>query len=145
MSARFMWAGTSSLEDGASTRESSALVLVVSTDPGVIEGIRLGLPPSVEVLQVDDARDAWVSFADRRPDVAVVDIHTGSAGGFALARDMASDPRLATVPIVMLLQRSQDAWLASQAGAAAQRVKPVAATQLIEDVLRLLPAPASAR
>lgn len=140
-----MWAGMSSKESAPSTKDDSALVLVVSTDQSVVEGTRLGFPPTVEVLQVDDAREALTSLAMRPPDVVVMDIHTGSAGGFALARDMASDPLLATVPFVMLLERPQDAWLALQAGAAVHRVKPVAATRVVDDVLRLLPATAASR
>ena len=139
--ARFMWAPTSS--KGGVASASVTLVLVVSTDPSIIEGTRLGFPPTVDVTHVDDAREAARSFAARTPDVVVMDIHTGSAGGFALARDMASDPRLAFVPFVMLLERPQDAWLASQAGAAVHRVKPVAVTGVVDDVMRLLPAKAA--
>lgn len=134
-----MWAGTSSKETASPTREKGALVLVVSTDPSVVEGTRLGFPSNVEVLQADDGRDALASLVIRKPDVVVMDIHTGSAGGFALARDMAADPRLAMVPVVMLLQRPQDAWLSSQAGAAVTHVKPVPATRVVDDVLSLLP------
>ena len=144
MTARFMWSSTVRTPE-PSAAETTALVLVVSRDPSVIDGLRLGLPPGVEVLHVDDGREAMSSLADRIPDVVVMDIHTGSSGGYALARDMASDPRLASVPFVMLLERPQDAWLASQAGAAVQRAKPVAITRVVDDVMGLLPAPAAAR
>ena len=72
------------------------------------------------------------------PELVLVDIQTGSAGGFSLARDMAQSPRLRAVPILMLLEREQDAWLSRQAGAIAYRVKPIDTDDLVRSVLELI-------
>jgi chemosensory pili system protein ChpA (sensor histidine kinase/response regulator) len=100
-------------------------VLIVTDDPKVREELRFGFSADTEVVIAEDARDAWAQMADTVPTAAIVDLQTGSAGGYGLARDMSADARLANVPVILLLQRPQDAWLAKQAGAAGYLVKPV--------------------
>lgn len=78
------------------------------------------------------------AMSERTPSAVVVDLQTGSAGGYGLARDMGLNDRLAQVPVVMLLERDQDAWLARQAGARFVRLKPVEATSLFKDLRELL-------
>lgn len=113
-------------------------VAVVTGDEQVQEEVRFGFPSGVEVSILSDARAAWDWMHDKTPSVAIVDIQTGNAGGFGLARDMAQDPKLAGVPILMLIERRQDEWLAEQAGAASHRIKPVDADELVAEVLRLI-------
>jgi CheY-like chemotaxis protein len=72
------------------------------------------------------------------PDAAIVDIHTGSAGGYGLAKDMSQEPRLSKVPVLMLLERAQDTWLARQAGAALIKVKPVSSADLVREALAMM-------
>ena len=112
-------------------------VLVVTGDEQVQEEVRFGFPTGVEVSLSSDAREAWEWMHDKTPSVAIVDIQTGSSGGFGLARDMAQDPKLAAVPILMLIERRQDEWLAEQAGAAYHCIKPVDADELVAEVLAL--------
>lgn len=112
-------------------------VAVVTGDEQVQEEVRFGFPSGVEVTILSDAHAAWDWMHDKTPSVAIVDIQTGNAGGFGLARDMAQDPKLAGVPILMLIERRQDEWLAEQAGAASHRIKPVDADELVAEVLRL--------
>jgi DNA-binding response OmpR family regulator len=115
-------------------------LLVVSDDPSVREEMIYGAPSGVEVLSAGDAREAWRVMLDTTPSAVVVDLQTGSAGGFALVRDMSSDPRLERIPVMMLLEREQDAWLARQAGATDFRVKPLETERLVSACLALLPA-----
>ena len=112
-------------------------VLVVSEDPGVLEEAEFGFPIGVEIEFANDAREAIRMIEKQVPDVLVVDIQTGSAGGFSLAKEMNQRSRSKDVPILMLLERSQDAWLANQAGAARHRVKTLETTDLVADVLEL--------
>lgn len=112
-------------------------VLVVTGDEQVQGEVRFGFPTGVEVSILSDARKAWEWMHDKVPTVAIVDIQTGSAGGFGLARDMAQDPKLAAIPILMLIERRQDEWLAEQAGATSHRIKPVDADELVAQVLTL--------
>jgi DNA-binding response OmpR family regulator len=85
-----------------------------------------------------DAREAWVCLQERTPSAVVVDLQAGSAGGFALTRDMSYDARFADIPVVILLERDQDGWLAGQAGASLYRIKPVVAGELMRDIQELI-------
>lgn len=84
-----------------------------------------------------DGRDALNAMQDWIPSVVVVDLQAGNSGGYALAKDMGDDVRLGKVPVLMLLQRPHDAWLATQSGARAYRTKPVDPVELAEDALTL--------
>lgn len=112
-------------------------VLVVSDDPLILEEARFGFPDEVRVHCTSDAREAAAWMREIRPSVVLVDIQTGSAGGFSLAREMAQTARLRDVPICMLLEREQDSWLAREAGAKLLRMKPIGAGDLVSDVLAL--------
>lgn len=84
-----------------------------------------------------DARQALEVLKSDPVEIVIVDIQTGSAGGFALAKEMAFNARLAKIPILMLLERDQDRWLASQAGAQAIRTKPIDSGDLVRATLSL--------
>ena len=117
--------------------DPASVVLFVSDDPLILEEARYGFPVDIEVHCTSDAREAIDWMRDARPSVVIVDIQTGSAGGFSLARDMAQTARLRNVPICMLLERDQDRWLAREAGAALVRLKPIETGDLVSDVLQL--------
>jgi DNA-binding response OmpR family regulator len=107
-------------------------VLVVTDQESVRGALRYGLPDDIDVSFAVDSREALRSLPQIAPSVVVVDLQTGSAGGYGLARDMAADVHWARVPIVMLLERDQDVWLARQAGAQITVTKPVTAGVIIE-------------
>lgn len=113
-------------------------VLVVSDDDRIRDEARFGFAPGLGVALARDAREALEQMRVDVPSVVVIDMHTGSAGGFALAKDMGQDPRLVSVPVMMLLDRDQDRWLAQQAGAKLIRTKPIDTSDLVADALSLL-------
>ena len=119
------------------------LVFLVSDDPVLPEEFRYGFPQDIDVVVTRDSRAALKQMRQQTPDVAVVEIRTGSAGGFGLARDMSQLLALQNVPILMLVEREQDRWLAETAGARKVLVQPVDAGQIVSSALALLPAPAS--
>ena len=110
-------------------------LLVVTDDLRVQEELTYALPVGVQARFAADARSAWKELQTEVPSVVVVDIQTGSAGGYGLTRDMGARPEFAHVPVVMLLERLHDSWLAKQAGAASFVCKPVAATSLVRQCL----------
>jgi len=120
----------------------ATIVICVSGDSLIREEAKFGFPSGVETHLAGDAREALSSMEEMTPAVVVVDIQSGSAGGFALAREMSQIPRLAGVPILFLLERTQDEWLAREAGAAGSAVKPIDTEELVELVLGLIPAAA---
>jgi DNA-binding response OmpR family regulator len=111
--------------------------LVVTDDESLREQAIFAFPSDVEVLTARDARDALAIMAERRPALVVADIQAGSSGGFGLAKEMAFDAALADIPILMLLERDQDVWLARQAGARRVRTKPIDSAELVRDALAL--------
>lgn len=117
--------------------ERLPVVLVVSDDPHIRDDVEFGFSPAVDVRLAGDAREAWGSMSVDVPAVVVVDIQTGSAGGYGLLRDMELNERLIDVPVMLLLERAQDGWLARQVGADVYRVKPIEVTELVESALKL--------
>ena len=118
--------------------------ILVSDDPVLQEEVRFGFPQVIDVAIANDAREAWKVMDERTPAVAIIAIRTGSAGGFGLARDMSQQRDLHRVPILMLIEREQDGWLAETAGATKILVQPVDTAALVSNALALLPATASA-
>lgn len=123
-------------DDGSST--DRPVVLVVSEDPQIREEASFGFPPEVEVRFARDSTEAWPLLQETPPSLVIADLQTGNAGGFALSRDMAQVERLAKIPVFMLLEREQDAWLARQAGARKYRKKPMEANDFVDEALELI-------
>lgn len=119
-------------------------ILVVSADAELQEEMRFAVAGDHEVAIAGDAVAARDVFATTTPLAVVVDLRTGNAGGFALARDMSQDPRLRSVPVVILIAREQDRWLASTAGAAAVLRKPVGGPELAAAISSLVTSERSA-
>ena len=113
-------------------------VLVVTDDPSLQLEARFAFPEDYDVVVVEDARQAWSDLTAWTPALVVVDLLSGSAGGFGLGRDMSQDRRLANVPILMLIDRHQDEWLAREAGAGAVRTKPIDTAELVRSALDLV-------
>ena len=110
-------------------------VLLVSDDAHLREEAKFGFGEETDVTLATDSRDAAKVLAERIPDVVVVDLQTGSAGGYNLIREMrelARDTRTR-----LLLDRPQDEWLGKQAGADAIRVKPLDPAELVDEVRAL--------
>lgn len=110
-------------------------VLLVSDDPLLRDQARWAFPADVSVSFAVDSRDAWRQLQHSPPSVVVVDLQTGNAGGYGLTRDMAEDEALASVPVVILLEREQDGWLARGSGATSYHTKPLATGDLVREVL----------
>ena len=120
------------------------LIVLVSDDPTIQEEVRFGFPQVIDVAVAPDSRAAWKLMEERRPSVAIIEIRTGSAGGFGLVRDMSQRIGLRDVPVLMLVEREQDRWLAETAGAEKVLVQPVDTAVLVTEALALRPAAASA-
>lgn len=113
-------------------------VLVVSDDPNLRDEAEFGFGTDDVVDRAVDTRDALAAARRNHPSAIVVDLQTGSAGGFHLVRAFRQDPKLDDVPVLVLLEREQDRWLASEAGAKAVRVKPIEVNDLVAEVAELV-------
>jgi len=75
------------------------------------------------------------------PDLVVVDLQMGSMGGMAVCMDLRleeSGGRAPHVPVLMLLDRRADVFLARRAGAEGWVIKPLDAMRINRAVVRLL-------
>jgi DNA-binding response OmpR family regulator len=113
-------------------------IAAVTDDHRLREELSYGFPQQVDVIENVDARDAIRSMRETVPSVVVVDLQTGSSGGISLLKEMQQHPSLASVPVLVLLEREQDAWLAKIFGAAAHLVKPVETGELVAGLLSLV-------
>lgn len=99
-------------------------------------GRRLGEP--YELLEARDGVDGIALAWRHLPDVVVADEIASRAGAFAVARDLTgADPRFPG-SVVILLERTQDQWLARWSGADAWFDKPVNPFELGDAVAGLV-------
>jgi DNA-binding response OmpR family regulator len=104
-------------------------VLVVADDPWVVGDVHAALSIGAnELIDHSDPSTAAEAAGDKSIDVAVVDLQLASMGGMAITRSIRDleDP----VPVVLLLDREADTFLAGRSGATAWVVKPFTASSL---------------
>ena len=73
-----------------------------------------------------------------RPEVVVADELASRAGAFALTKALRDDVEPYTGAVIILLERSQDTWLAKWSGADAWFVMPVDPFELADRLLELV-------
>ena len=81
-----------------------------------------------ELIDHEDPGTAADRAAKESVDVAVVDLQVGSMGGMAIARDFRAHDE--QIPVVLLLDRQADTFLAGRSGAQAWVTKPFTAAAL---------------
>ena len=104
-------------------------MLLVSDASWVRNQVRAALSGSAEIVEVTDPYQVETAVSGSGTDLSIVDMQVGSMGGMAITRTLkAITP--ATGPIVLLLDRQADAFIARRAGADAWLAKPFNAQAL---------------
>ena len=117
-------------------------VLVVADDPWVVSEVHAALSIGTnELIDHADPSTAAVTAADESVDAAVVDLQVASMGGMAIIRSIRDSKT--PVPVVLLLDRDADAFLAGRSGASAWVVKPFSASDLRSAVAAVTALPES--
>ena len=83
--------------------------------------------PDFKLIDHDDPTTAVETVDAEEPDAAIIDLQVASMGGMAVARALHQHAALEEkeeVPVVLLLDRAADAFLAKRAGVAAWVTKP---------------------
>jgi DNA-binding NarL/FixJ family response regulator len=106
-----------------------AEVLIASDARWVVKEVTAALS-SVDdtVREVSRGQDVLPAVADHAPDIAVIDLQIGRMGGMATCLDLrleAGAGRLPHVPVLMLLDRRPDVFLARRAQAEGWLIKPL--------------------
>ncbi len=118
-------------------------VLLVASDRRVRERLRLALErlevtgEEVDFLEVAEGNSAVAVAEARHPDLAVVEVGVTPYGAFGITRDIKASPET-TCPVVVVLERPQDEWLARWSGADALVNRPIDPFALAEVARRLV-------
>lgn len=84
--------------------------------------------PDTTVRELTRGAQVLPAVHERLPDLAIVDLQIGKMGGMATAHELHLEEgagRLGHVPVLMLLDRRADVFLARRAHAAGWVVKPL--------------------
>jgi DNA-binding response OmpR family regulator len=107
-------------------RRDRVIVHIVSADERVRQAGRDLPEERFDVTFAANAQEALSEAMQDHPEVAVIELHVGDFGGFALAKELRDIPGMAEFRLIMLCDRPHDRWLCRQAGAAEVIVKPIA-------------------
>ncbi len=106
-------------------------ILVASDAPSVRREVAaVTQAPEVEVLQATSGPTllAMIGDLDEAPDLVVVDMQMGNMGGMAVCLELGLEESYLDVdhiPVLMLLDRRPDVFLARRSGAEGWLVKPL--------------------
>lgn len=117
-------------------------ILVVSDAPWIRDEIRRSLVgPGFKVEEVTRGQDVRQAVEELDLDLVIVDLQIGNMGGIAVTMDLRleeSGGRLPHVPVLLLLDREADRFLARRADAEAMLVKPLDVGVLRRTVKKLV-------
>jgi DNA-binding response OmpR family regulator len=109
-------------------------VLVATDADWVLADVRAALEePGTTFVVCRNGRAVTAAVKDRTPDLAILDLQVGSMGGMAITMGLRLDESsglLPHVPVLMLLDRRADLFLAQRSGAEGWLIKPLDALRL---------------
>ena len=104
-------------------------VLIATDDDAVHDEVEAALADeATRVTRLRTGMEVGPAIADDRPDLVVLDLQIGNMGGIAAClhlRHEAGAGRLPEVPVLMLLDRPADVFLARRSNADGWIVKPL--------------------
>ena len=113
---------------GATLRHMSE-VLICSDSALVRTEVRSALPDaSIAVRELTRGAEVRESVRKKAPDLAVLDLQIGKMGGMATCLDLRleeSGGRIPHIPVLMLVDRRADVFLARRSAAEGWLVKPL--------------------
>lgn len=116
-------------------------VLLATDADWIHEEVAAALDGDHQVVRVRRGSDVCDVVADREPALVVLDLQIGNMGGMATCMALrleAGAGRLPDVPILMLLDRDADEFLAQRSDADGWLVKPIDAFRLRKAATALL-------
>ena len=117
-------------------------VLVASDAEWIIDDVRAAVGgPDVTLRSVRTGVDVLPAVQRRVPDLVILDLQIGNMGGMATCLNLRleeSADRLPHVPVLMLLDRRPDVFLARRSDAEGWLLKPLDAIRLRKAVRLLL-------
>lgn len=121
---------------------SVATILIASDAPWVVDELRAALEEPETTIHVVSAGEAVPAAVDAdEPDLVILDLQIGNMGGMATCVHLhleADAGRLPSVPVLMLLDRRADVFLARRSSADGFVVKPLDSIRLRKAARALL-------
>jgi PAS domain S-box-containing protein len=111
-------------------------ILLADDNADMRDYLRRLLSPRFDVLALSDGAEALRAAREDPPDLVLTDVMMPRLDGFGLIRELRSDPRTRTIPVVMLSARAgEEARIEGlQSGADDYLIKPFHARELIARV-----------
>lgn len=104
-------------------------VLIASDSESLLKELQSVLDqPDLEIVSAKSGPEVMKSAKNQLPDLAIVDMQIGTMGGMAICMDLRleeSGNRVGHVPVLLLLDRRPDVFLARRCGADGWIVKPL--------------------
>ena len=117
-------------------------VVIVSDAASVRDEVRSAITdPDATVREIEAGKQLLAAVEERVPDLAVIDLQIGNMGGMAACLDLRLEEgmdRLPHVPVLMLLDRRPDVFLARRSQADGWLVKPLDPLRLRKAMSALL-------
>ena len=110
------------------------VILIVSDSESVLEELRSALEDDeTEIGELRAGEDVRLAVEQDPPDLVITDLQVGNMGGMAICLDLhleESGGRIPHVPIVILLDRRADVFLARRSVSEGWLVKPLDAIRI---------------
>jgi DNA-binding response OmpR family regulator len=117
-------------------------ILVASDAPTMrAEVASIAARPGVTIDEARSGPDVMMQVAESLPDLVVVDLQMGNMGGMAVCLELRLEEsygKIGHVPVLMLLDRRPDVFLARRSGAEGWVVKPLDPIRLRKAMTSLL-------
>jgi len=121
---------------------SSVPTILVAADAKFVrDDVIAALAGDYDILAVEGGRAVRPAVAENNVHIAVLDMQMGSMGGIAATMDLRleeSGGRIGHVPVLLLLDRRADVFLARRAGAEGFLIKPISPLKLRRAVAALM-------
>lgn len=122
----------------------SAKVLIVDDEIDSLKLIGLLLESKgYQVMAAQNGERAIEKALQEPPDLVILDVMMPGMSGYEVCRRLRTNPRTATIPILMFTAKTQvmDKVIGFEAGADEYLTKPIQPTELIDRVETLLASP----
>jgi DNA-binding response OmpR family regulator len=117
-------------------------VLLACDDDDLVDDVAAGVVrPGTELRTVRHGVDVVPACMEALPDLVILDLQIGNMGGMAACMSIRLESgagRLGDVPVLMLLDRRPDVFLARRCGAEGWLIKPLDTIRLRNAVRALL-------
>ena len=123
------------------TRDVRPRILIVEDEKDIVQVLEFGLRQAgFEAVSAGDAGEAFARIRENAPDAVILDLMLPDLPGTEICRQLKSNPKTASVPVIMLTARSDevDRVVGFELGADDYIVKPFSVREVVLRVKAVL-------